>query len=208
MQEFDIDDIVDDDVFVKPAEPVKSMLPPRNPIQSFTQPQSNGFTNPFANIWGQQSQPSESFTDDDLKEMADLETDSLLGDIALYFGLGKGALSAVIFTKEDKRKFNQEVLPGKLTGSEAQELHEFHDLADKLESTAFNPDEKRGFMYKVVLADMKRQRAAGVLKTHDPKYYIKQMVKSEFKSIVGHNPKIITAIGGKIFKGISGRFKF
>lgn len=200
MQEFDIDEMVDNEVFAAPAEPVADMLPRRNQPYVNTPQQSPAFNNPFANIWGSQSQQTASFTDDELKQMASLETDYILNNISMYMGLGKGILSAIIFDKEDKRIYNQEVLTGKIQGKEAIEIMEYKSLAERLDSKAFNAAEKRDFMYKVVFADMQRKRTAGTLKMHDTSYYIKQIISSEFQGIIGSDPKIISAIGAKIMR--------
>jgi hypothetical protein len=179
------------------AEPVQEVLGQRNRSQYVT-PQ-----NPLINIFNPVPISQSNITDEQIAANAKAKVQSRLFRMKIYMGLLTGGVSAVSFNKTDKERLEELKKNNETDSIEYSNLIDLQDLAKKCENQNFaNEEQMTNFLIMVKTEEMKRDRAAGVLKFDSFDDYCKEMLAAQVAALFGSNPKLIPIVAVKGYSSI------
>lgn len=188
---FDVEDI---------APPATELLPSR--------PNGSGISSVFDRFIPQNVvQPKNEISNNEIEEYAKIEADWILSQFQMFVGLGKGAISGVIYNSDDKRLLQSLNDNGQANSEEAREILERFEIQKNLENTGIKDYEaKRKIFVSVIKLDLLKKQREGKLELPSISQYLYKMVASELVQITGNNPRIFSTIGERLLNVIKSKF--
>lgn len=190
---------------VSQAPPVPERLPQRNKPytrdEEFHEDEEEYFE-PYQSFNSSQRANYPTISDDDLKLLADQETEFLLVKLDTFVGVGKGIIAELLISKDDIRILNEALVGvGNHSPVDIQIIQDKVDLKKKFEQDkAQNKDDIKNLLRKIVEAEMIRKRANGTLQLPTASDFIKRLVISQLTEISGRNFQVFSGIGSNIVK--------
>jgi hypothetical protein len=152
------------------------------------------------------SQPKPEISNSEIEEYAKIEADWILSQFQMFVGLGKGAISGVIYNSDDKRLLQSLSDSGQGNSEEAREILERFEIQKSLESTVIKDYEtKRKIFISVIKLDLLKKQREGKLELPSISQYLYKMVASELVQITGNNPRIFSTIGERLLNLIKSK---
>lgn len=187
---FDVDDV---------AQPAVELLPNRPSTAT-----AGGVFDRF--IPSNVSQPKPEISTSEIEEYAKIEADWILSQFQMFVGLGKGAISGVIYNSDDKKLLQKLSENGQENSDEALEILERFEIQKSLESTGIKDYEmKRKIFISVIKLDLLKKQREGKLELPSISQYLYKMVASELVQITGNNPRIFSTIGERLLNVIKSK---
>ena len=179
------------------AEPVQEVLGAKAMPRMVT-PQ-----NPLINIFNPSPTNQSHISDEQINEMATLDVEYSILKITVFFGLGKGLVSGISFNNTDKKRLDYLISQNQQNTSEAKALIELRDLAELCQNQTFeNESAVKSFLIVAKKSEMKRERELGTLKLHSFDYYVNKIILTQFATLFGNNPKLLSTVAMKGFQSV------
>jgi hypothetical protein len=186
------------------AEPVPDLLPHRgtpypsldNPLGKFSNP------TPSANPY------SPKFSEDDIEIMAEYELDMMMAKTDMATELARGALSAIVATREDIERLERHQSGfDKMNEYDLQKVIERVELKKAFENqNPQNVERERQLLKKVIKYDLQKQAANGSLNMPSMTKMVYQILTNRLMFISGKHPKVFSVLGKTFFSKLTAKF--
>jgi hypothetical protein len=167
------------------AEPVAEIL--QKPVQSTSNPL-------YSLVDRGDDTYKPSIPDSELETLANFEVDFLMVKVEMYLGLGKGGVSELILTTQDKAKLSGDIKL--LSEAEQSELLEKVRIKESFEkSTPTTRSQTRELLKQAVKADLIKKRSQGKLIIPSIESLMLRILISEFSELSAKNYGVFSSIG-------------